>query len=70
MMANAGKTDIKSLLVSELQEELRELGEPSYRTGQITDWLYKSRVNTIDEMTDLPRSLRTRLMDRFSLGKD
>src|SRR5213076_780417 len=35
---------------------------------QITDWLYKTRVNTIDEMTDLPRSLRTRLMDRFSLG--
>ena len=67
-MTNAGKTDIKSLLVSELQEHLRELREPSYRARQITDWLYKTRVNTIDEMTDLPRSLRTRLMDRFSLG--
>lgn len=69
MVTNTGKTDIKSLLVSELQEQLRELGEPSYRTGQITDWLYKNRVNTIDEMTDLPRSLRTRLMERFSLGR-
>ena len=68
MVTNAGKTDIKSLLVSELQEHLRELREPSYRARQITDWLYKTRVNTIDEMTDLPRSLRTRLMDRFSLG--
>jgi 23S rRNA (adenine2503-C2)-methyltransferase len=55
---NAGKTDIKSLLVSELQEQLRELGEPSYRTDQITGWLYKNRVNTIDEMTDLPRAPR------------
>jgi adenine C2-methylase RlmN of 23S rRNA A2503 and tRNA A37 len=45
------------------------LGEPSYRTGQITDRLYKNRVNTIDEMTDMPRSLRARLMERFSLGK-
>jgi 23S rRNA (adenine2503-C2)-methyltransferase len=69
VVTNAGKTDIKSLLVSELQEQLRELGEPSYRTGQITDWLYNNRVNTIDEMTDLPRSLRTWLMERFSLGK-
>src|SRR6266581_4037453 len=69
MVTNPGKTDIKSLLVRELQEHLREWGEPSYRTGQITDWLYKNRVNTIDEMTDMPRSLRTRLMERFSLGK-
>src|SRR5437773_2035298 len=68
MVTNPGKTDVKSLLVRELQEHLREWGEPSYRTGQITDWLYKKGVNTIDEMTDLPRSLRTRLMDRFSLG--
>ena len=69
MVTNPGKTDVKSLLVRELQEHLREWGEPSYRTGQITDWLYKNRVNTIDEMTDMPRSLRTRLMERFSLGK-
>ena len=58
MVTNASKPDIKSLLVSELQEQLRELGEPSYRTGQITGWLYKNRVNTIDEMTDLPRAPR------------
>jgi 23S rRNA (adenine2503-C2)-methyltransferase len=68
-VTNAGKTDIKSLLAGELQEQLRELGEPSYRTRQITDWLYKNRVSTFDEMTDLPRSLRTRLMEGFSLGK-
>jgi len=68
-VTNAGNTDIKSLRVGELQEQLCELGEPSYRTGQITDWLYKNRVNTIDEMTDLPRSLSTRLMEKFSLGK-
>jgi 23S rRNA (adenine2503-C2)-methyltransferase len=61
--------DIKSLIFSELQEQLRELGEPSYRAGQITDWLYKKRVDTIDKMTNLPRPLRTRLSETFSLGK-
>jgi 23S rRNA (adenine2503-C2)-methyltransferase len=61
--------DIKSLLLSELQEQLRNLGEPSYRADQIVDWLYKKRVDTIDNMTNLPRPLRSRLSEKFSLGK-
>jgi 23S rRNA (adenine2503-C2)-methyltransferase len=64
-----GKTDIKALLFSELQEQLGDLREPAYRAGQITDWLYKKRISTIDEMTNLPQSLRTRLSETFSLGK-
>ena len=61
--------DLKSLLLSELQEQLRNLGEPSYRAGQILDWLYKKRVDTIDKMTNLPRSLRSRLAEKLPLGK-
>ena len=57
------------LFSSELQEQLRNLGEPSYRAGQIADWLYKKRVDTIDKMTNLPRPLRNRLSETFSLGK-
>jgi 23S rRNA (adenine2503-C2)-methyltransferase len=64
-----GKTDLKSLVFSELQEQLREFGEPSYRAGQIIDWVYKKRVDTIDKMTNLPRPLRGRLLEAFSLGK-
>jgi 23S rRNA (adenine2503-C2)-methyltransferase len=66
---SAGKTDLKSLILSELQEQLRNLGEPSYRAGQITDWLYQKRVDTIGKMTNLPGPLRKRLSDTFSLGK-
>ena len=68
-MKRAVKSDLKSLILSELQEQLRNLGEPSYRAGQITDWLYKKRVDTIDEMTNLPQPLRKRLSETFSLGK-
>lgn len=68
-MRSTGRTDIKSLLFSELQEQLRDLGEPAYRAGQITDWLYKKRVGTIDEMTDLPRPLRSRLVDKFPFSR-
>ena len=68
-MKSAAKTDLKSLILSELQEHLRNLGEPSYRAGQVTEWLYKKRVDTIDKMTNLPQPLRKRLSETFSLGK-
>lgn len=61
--------DIKSLLLTELKEELRELGEPNYRAGQIVDWLYQKRVDTFEQMTDLPQALRTRLAEKFASSK-
>jgi 23S rRNA (adenine2503-C2)-methyltransferase len=65
---SASKIEIKSLLLNELQEQLRNMGEPSYRAGQIVDWLYKKRVDTIDAMTNLARPLRSLLSGAFSLG--
>lgn len=62
-------TGVKSLLVSELRQKLRELGEPPYRAGQIMDWLYQKRAGAFEEMTDLPQSLRTRLAEAFPIGK-
>src|ERR1700736_3606943 len=65
LVTSEAKIDIKSLQLDELQEKLRELGEPSYRAGQVADWLYKKRVNAIEQMTDLPRDLRARLEESF-----
>ena len=45
------------------------MDEPSYRAGQITDWLYQKRVDAIEKMTDLPQSLRARLAEKFSFDK-
>jgi 23S rRNA (adenine2503-C2)-methyltransferase len=57
--------DIKSLHL----DELRAIAQPSYRAGQIVDWLYQKRVTSFDEMTNLPQALRTRLADSFCFGK-
>jgi 23S rRNA (adenine2503-C2)-methyltransferase len=62
------KVEVKSLLLNELQEELHKLGEPSYRAGQIADWLYQKRVKSFDEMTDLSRTLRAQLAHQFALS--
>jgi 23S rRNA (adenine2503-C2)-methyltransferase len=61
--------EIKSLLLSELQEKLREFAEPSYRVRQIMNWLYEKRANGFEEMSDLPQALRVRLAENFSMGK-
>jgi len=68
-VTKAGKIDIKSVLLNELQGDVRDLAEPSYRAGQITDWLYKKRVDSIEKMTDLPQSLRERFAEKFSFSK-
>jgi 23S rRNA (adenine2503-C2)-methyltransferase len=50
-----------------LTAALTELGEPNYRARQAWRWL-ASGVTGYDEMTDLPRSLRTQLAERVPLS--
>ena len=65
-MPKPAKTDIKSLSFDELQETLRNLGEPSFRAEQMTNWLYKKQIQSIEQMTDLPLDLREKLGREFS----
>ena len=68
-MTRESKTDIKSLQFDELEKIVDELGEPTYRARQIADWLYQKRVQSLDEMTDLPRNFRAALAERFAFSK-
>jgi 23S rRNA (adenine2503-C2)-methyltransferase len=65
----APKSDIKSLQFAELEKQIGEFGQPSYRAQQIADWLYKKRAESFAEMTDLPRELRAQLAERFAFDK-
>jgi 23S rRNA (adenine2503-C2)-methyltransferase len=53
--------------LASLTDKLRARGEPAFRAKQILDWLYKKRARTWDEMTNLPKPLRTWLADTFDL---
>ncbi len=53
-----------------LTEKLRARGEPAFRAKQILDWLYKKRVRSWDEMTNLPKAMRTWLAETFDLMPD
>jgi 23S rRNA (adenine2503-C2)-methyltransferase len=45
-----------------------ELDVPAYRARQIYGWLYHRRVRSISSMSELPKTLRSTLEERFSLG--
>ena len=61
--------DVKSFQFEELQEMLGGLDEPSYRVGQIVGWLYKKRVESFENMTDLPHALRAHLAKLFTFDR-
>jgi len=63
------RPDIKALRLDELEGKVREYREPNYRARQIVDWLYQKRIQSFDEMTDLPREFRDRLAHEFEFGK-
>jgi 23S rRNA (adenine2503-C2)-methyltransferase len=48
---------------AELVEFLGEFGEPRYRADQVFRGMHQRRLQSFDEMTDLPRSLREKLSE-------
>lgn len=48
--------DIKSLYKNELEDLVRELGEPKFRAKQIFSWLHEKRVDSFAQMTNLSKS--------------
>lgn len=60
------KIDIKSMTLPELEEALKDLSLPKFRAKQIYLWL-RQGVQTFDEMSNLPKSLRETLCNIFCI---
>lgn len=56
------------LTLDALRAELEALGEPGWRAKQVFGWLYKRDAASIEEFSDLPKILRTKLLERFTLA--
>ena len=59
--------DIKSMYEEELKEEFAKMGEPAYRAGQVYKWLHEG-VKSFDEMTNISKKLRERLMQNYYIS--
>ena len=58
--------NLKSLTQTELAEVFKNMGQPAFRAGQVYGWLQKG-IYGYDEMTNVPKSLRTVLEERYPL---
>ena len=60
-------TPIKTYSLEELGETAVKLGQPKFRGMQIAEWLYLRQATSFDDMTNLPKTLRTALAEEFPL---
>ena len=58
--------NIKSMTLPELTAALKELGQPAFRGKQVYTWLHKG-VRDYEQMTNLPKDLRTALVEKYPL---
>ncbi|WPV69119.1 23S rRNA (adenine(2503)-C(2))-methyltransferase RlmN [Chitinophaga sp. LS1] len=62
-----GKTNIRQLSLSEIQEYFGSIGEKPFRAKQVYEWLWLKHATSFDGMTNLSRELRAKLEEHFTL---
>ncbi|HUC93410.1 MAG TPA: 23S rRNA (adenine(2503)-C(2))-methyltransferase RlmN [Paenibacillus sp.] len=55
------KPFIYDFTLEQLQDWMKENGEPAFRAGQLFDWLYVKRVTSFEQMSNLSKALREKL---------
>lgn len=59
------KKDIRAYTYEELQNELENMGEKSFRAKQVYEWLHGKLADSFDEMTNLSKPLRGNLDSQY-----
>ena len=65
---NAMKIKLLGKNLEELKALVAEEGLPGFAAKQIAQWLYVKKVRSIDEMTNLSKSARAALAERYEVG--
>lgn len=63
------KADIMSMTVIEIEELLQTMNEKRFRAKQIFEWIHAKGVMEYDNMTNLSKELRQKLLENTSLVK-
>jgi len=58
--------NLKSMTQPEIGAVLKEMGQPAFRAKQVYTWLHKG-VRSYEEMTNLPKSLRDALAEKYPI---
>lgn len=63
----ATQRNIRHISLEELNRFFESIGEPKFRTKQVWEWLWQKQARSIDDMTNLSKSLREKLKESFTL---
>jgi len=61
--------NIYDLTLKELEEYFINIGEKSFRSTQVYEGLYKKRLSSFNEMTNISKDLREKLTNEFPMNK-
>ena len=61
--------NLRSLSLPELEELMLQLGEPKFRARQVDEWIWRKYAGSIDEMTNLSKTLREKLALEYHIPK-
>ena len=59
--------NIKDYNLDELKNEFKNMNERPYRAEQVFTWLYKDKVKSFDEMTNISKELREKLKQEYTM---
>src|SRR6185503_10031186 len=59
-------TDIRTLSFIDLQKSFTDAGQPTYRTQQIYEWMWKLGAKSFDDMSNVPAALRKELSAQYT----
>lgn len=62
------KRKLLGMTLDELKTVVSELGMPSYTATQLSEWLYKKKISSISEMTNISLANRNKLEESFEVG--
>ena len=62
------KRYLLGMTLAELKEAVQQVGMPAFTAKQIADWVYRKRVHSIEEMTNISLKNRERLQEHFEVG--
>ena len=60
--------DVRSLTLDDIKAVLADLNQPAFRAKQNYEWIFSKNVCSFDEMTNVPKTLRDELSQRFAFG--
>jgi 23S rRNA (adenine2503-C2)-methyltransferase len=61
--------NLKNLTIQQLEDFVLSMGERKFRAKQIFKWIYQKRLRDFNDMTNMPKALRSLLAEKSSIDK-